>query len=416
MPKKVVLAYSGGLDTSVILAWLVETYGCEVVAYCGDVGQGDEELAGLEAKALASGASACHVVDLKREFVEEFVFPTLMAGAVYEGRYLLGTAMARPPLARAQVEIARLVGADAVAHGCTGKGNDQVRFEAAFSALAPDLEVIAPWRIWPMRSREDLLAYLDERGIPCATSAEKIYSRDRNLWHISHEGGAIEDPWSPPPEDAWMLTVPIAQTPDSPVEVAIDFEHGIPVAVDGVAMAGHALVEHLNAIACVHGVGRIDIIENRVVGMKSRGLYETPGGTVLNEALGALEELVLDRETFRYREQLALEFARLVYEGRWFTPLREALQASAESIARPLTGRIVIELFKGHATPVRRRSVNSLYSEAFATFSADEVYDQQHAEGFIRLLTLPERIRAMKALDAKAAASGSASSADEVTV
>lgn len=394
--KRVVLAYSGGLDTSAILAWLKETYGCEVHCFVGDVGQGGDELAGIEDKAMASGASSCHVVDLQQEFIESFVWPTVMSGAIYEGRYLLGTSMARPIIGRAQVELARKLDADAVAHGCTGKGNDQVRFEAAFAALAPDLAVIAPWRQdnWSFTSREDLLAYLDERNIPCSSSATKIYSRDRNLWHVSHEGGAIEDPAAPPPDDAWQLTASIADAPDAPQDVTIGFEHGMPVSLDGERLAGHDMVERLNGIAGIHGVGRVDIIENRVVGIKSRGLYETPGGTVLFEAARALEELIFDRQTLRYRQHLALQFADLVYEGKWFTPVREAIQTSVESLAKPLTGAVTMRLHKGHATPITRESANALYSEDYATFGADEVYDQADAGGFIRLWTLPERIRA----------------------
>jgi argininosuccinate synthase len=401
MARKVVLAYSGGLDTSAIVPWLKEHYDCDVVAFAGDVGQGDEELEGLEEKAIRSGASECHVVDLKREFLEQYVFPTLITGAVYEGRYLLGTSMARPVLAKAQVQVARRVGADALAHGCTGKGNDQVRFESAFAALAPDLEVIAPWRIWDMRSREDLLNYLAERNIPCAASRTRIYSRDRNLWHISHEGGEIEDPWNPPPEDAWMLTIPPERAPDEPAEVEVAFRRGRPVAVDGRELPPERLVAELNEIAGRHGVGRVDLVENRLVGMKSRGLYETPGGTVIVEALRGLEELVLDRETLHWREHLGLTFAELVYNGRWFTPLREALSAAAESIASRLDGRVVVRLFKGRATAIRRESPNSLYSEQFATFGADEVYNQKHAEGFIRLLSLPERIAGLKGIGAE---------------
>ncbi|TVQ59578.1 MAG: argininosuccinate synthase [Phycisphaerales bacterium] len=396
MAKRVVLAYSGGLDTSVIMPWLVEEHGCEVIAFVGDVGQGDEELEGVEQKAMRSGAVACEVVNLQRDFVEEFVFPTLITGAVYEGRYLLGTSMARPILARAQVEVARKHGATAVAHGCTGKGNDQVRFESAFGALAPDLEIIAPWREWDMRSREDLLAYLAQRDIPTSASAEKIYSRDRNLWHISHEGGALEDPWNPPPEDVWMLTRGLADAPDAPEDVTIGFVQGRARTVDGRELPPEQIVHELNRRAGVHGVGRIDIVENRLVGMKSRGCYETPGGTVLFEGLRAIEELVLDRETRRYREELGLKFAQMVYDGQWFTPLREALWACAETIANPLTGEVVVRLHKGHATAVRRRADASLYSETFATFGADEVYNQKHAEGFIRLFSLPQRIAAMK--------------------
>ncbi len=396
MPKRVALAYSGGLDTSAIVPWLVENYGCEVIAVVGDVGQGSDELAGVEKKAIASGAKSCRVVDLKRRFCEEFVFPTVITGAVYEGRYLLGTSMARPILAQAQVEAAIEAGADAVAHGCTGKGNDQVRFESAYAALAPQLEVIAPWRVWGPKSREDLIAYLEQRKIPCAASREKIYSRDRNLWHISHEGGALEDPWNPPPEDVWMLTTSPVKAPDRHQDVTLGFRAGFPISVDGKELAGDAIVARLNEIAGPHGVGRVDIVENRLVGMKSRGCYETPGGTVIMEALRALEELVLDRDTRHYREHLGLRFAELVYNGQWFTPLREALWAAAQSIARPLTGEVVVRLYKGTATAVRRKSENSLYAEAFATFGRDEVYNQAHAEGFIRLLSLPARIAALK--------------------
>ncbi|MCW5754411.1 MAG: argininosuccinate synthase [Phycisphaeraceae bacterium] len=396
-PTKIVLAYSGGLDTSVILAWLVENYGCPVVAYCGDVGQGLDEVEGLHERAIKSGASEFHFVDLKREFIEDFCYPMLMAGARYEGRYLLGTSIARPLLARAQVEVARKTGADAVAHGCTGKGNDQIRFEATFAALAPDLQVIAPWREWSLRGREDLINYLKQRNIPTNASATKAYSRDKNLWHVSHEGGGIEDPWNPPPDDAWMMTVSPEKAPDAPRDVLIDIEGGRPVAVDGKRMPGEALVEHLNTVAGEHGVGRIDLVENRVVGMKSRGLYETPGGAVLFEAIRGLEELVLDRQTLRLREELALQVADLIYEGKWYTPKREALMAAVDAIARPLHGQVVVRLFKGAATAVCRRSPNSLYSEDYATFSKDEVYNQKDATGFIRLFTLPERIRALTA-------------------
>lgn len=396
--NKVVLAYSGGLDTSAIVPWLVENKGCEVVAFVADVGQGADELAGVEAKAIASGASACHVVDLQQEFIEDYVFPTLVTGAVYEGRYLLGTSMARPVIAKAQVELARKVGADAVSHGCTGKGNDQVRFEATFAALAPDLAVIAPWREWNLRSREQLLAYLDERHIPCSSSLTKIYSRDRNLWHISHEGGAIEDPWSEPPEDAWMLTTSPVDAPNSATDVCIGFEQGRPVSIDGRNMPGHEIVCKLNAIAGPHGVGRVDLVENRCVGMKSRGLYETPGGTVLMEALRGLEELTLDRDSLHFRQELGLRFARLVYDGRWFTAQRDAISHCCERIAARTTGDVVVRLYKGNATTIKRRSPFSLYSEDFATFGEDEVYNQQHAEGFIRLLTLPERIAALNGM------------------
>jgi argininosuccinate synthase len=393
---KVALAYSGGLDTSAIVPWLIENYHCEVVAVVGDVGQGADELNGVEEKAKKSGASSCYVVDLKREFVEDYVMPTMIAGAIYDGRYLLGTAMARPILAKAQVEVALQTGCDAISHGCTGKGNDQVRFEGAYAALAPELKVIAPWREWNLRSRESLLNYLAERNIPCAASREKIYSRDRNLWHVSHEGGALEDPWNAPPEDCWLMTASPADAPNQHEDVTLTFEQGYPVSLNGVALAADDLLADLNSIAGKHGVGRIDLIENRCVGMKSRGCYETPGGTVIFEALRAIEELVLDRDTRFFREEMGQKFARLVYDGKWFTPLRESIWAACEHIAKPLTGEVVVRLHKGKAVAVKRRSPNSLYSEAFATFGEDEVYNQKHAEGFIRLHSLPQRIAALK--------------------
>lgn len=398
---KVVLAYSGGLDTSAIMPWLIENYQCEVVAFVGDVGQGDQELAGIEEKARASGASACHVVDLKREFIDQYVYPTILAGAIYEGRYLLGTSIARPILAKAQVDVARKVGADALAHGCTGKGNDQVRFESAFAALAPDLRVIAPWREWDLRSRQDLINYIKKRNIPCSASLEKIYSRDRNLWHISHEGGELEDPWNAPPEDLWVLTSSIANAPNQHEDVHLTIERGKAKSLNGKAMPSESLVAELNKIGGKHGAGRVDIVENRLVGMKSRGCYETPGGAILFEALRGLEQLVLDRETLHYREQLGLKFAEIVYNGQWFTPLREALSACVDAIAERLTGEVVVRLHKGAATAVKRRSPNSLFSEAFATFDRDEVYNQAHAEGFIRLQSLPARIAALKEMEKK---------------
>jgi len=396
MISKVVLAYSGGLDTSAIVPWLVEHYGCEVVAVVGDVGQDPADLVGIEEKALQSGASSCHVLDLKHDFIEHYAYPTLLAGAVYEDRYLLGTAIARPIIAKGLVDVALEVGAQAIVHGCTGKGNDQVRFEAAIAALAPQLKVIAPWREWDMTSREDLLAYLKERNIPCSASLEKIYSRDGNLWHLSHEGGELEDPWCAPPEHIWQMTCAPSAAPDEAEDVTIGFEHGRARTVNGKLLSADEVVATLNTIAGRHGVGRVDMVENRLVGMKSRGCYETPGGTVIQEALRSLEEIVLDRETLHFRQQLGLKFAEMLYDGQWFTPLREALSACAEKIAEPLTGEVVVRLFKGQAMPVQRRSANSLYSEDFATFGADDVYDQAHSEGFIRLFTLPSRIAAMK--------------------
>ena len=395
-PKKIAVAYSGGLDTSVIIPWLKERYSCEVVAVVADVGQGAHELEGIEAKAKKTGASTCVVKDLRAQFLEEFVWPMVISGAVYEGKYLLGTSIARPIIARAQVEVALATGCDALAHGCTGKGNDQVRFESTYAALAPHLDVIAPWRMWDLKSREQLLAYLKARDIPCAASAEKIYSRDANVWHISHEGGELENPWNAPPEDVWSRSVSPLAAPDQAEDVMLSFDKGIPVAVDGKPMGSLALLEHLNVLGGKHGVGRIDIVENRLVGMKSRGCYETPGGTIIMNALRGIEELVLDRTTLHFREKLSHDFSELIYEGQWFTPLREAIWASFASIAKPLTGDVVVRCHKGTAIVTKRRSPNSLYSESFATFGVDEVYDQSHAGGFIRLYSLPSRIRALK--------------------
>ncbi len=393
--KKVVLAYSGGLDTSAIIPWLRETYGCEVVAFVADVGQGAEELVGIEEKAIASGASECHVVDLKEELVKDYIYPTLKTGVVYEGTYLLGTSMARPVIAKAQVEVARKVGADALSHGCTGKGNDQVRFESCFSALAPDLEVIAPWREWDLTSRESLLDYLAERDIPCSASATKIYSRDANAWHISHEGGELEDPWNEPSKQVWTMTVDPMDAPDQPENVSLTIEKGEIVAVDGEAMSPYQVLVALNEKAAKHGVGRIDIVENRLVGMKSRGCYETPGGTVMVEAIRGIEELVLDKASRKWKETVASEFSHLVYDGRWFTPLCKSLVAAGEALAEDLTGEVVVRMYKGQASAIKKRSPNSLYSEEFATFGDDDVYDQSHAEGFIRLYSLSSRIKAM---------------------
>ncbi len=394
--KKVVLAYSGGLDTSAIIPWLKENYdGCEVVAFCADVGQGDEELEGIKEKAIASGASECHVADLKEEFVKDYIYPIIKTGSVYEGQYLLGTSMARPVIAKAHVEVALKVGADAVCHGCTGKGNDQVRFESCFAALAPNLTVIAPWREWDMVSREDLLDYLAERDIPCSASLTKIYSRDANAWHISHEGGELEDPWCEPSKEVWTMTVDPMDAPDTPDSVMLSFDQGELVAVDGKTLSAHESLVYLNEKAAAHGVGRIDIVENRLVGMKSRGCYETPGGTVLMAAYKGLESLILDKESLKFRESVGLEFSHVIYDGRWFTPLAKAQLAAAASLAEKVTGDVVVKLFKGTATVTQRRSPNSLYSEEFATFGADEVYDQKHAEGFIRLFSLSSRITAM---------------------
>ncbi|MDE5307885.1 argininosuccinate synthase [Providencia stuartii] len=392
-----VLAYSGGLDTSAIIPWLKENYDdCEVVAFVADVGQDREDLVGVEQKALQSGASECHVVDLREEFVKEYIYPVLKTGALYEGSYLLGTSMARPIIAKAQVELALKVGADAVAHGATGKGNDQVRFESTYSALAPQLKVVAPWREWDLRSREALLDYLKERHIPTTASLEKIYSRDENAWHISTEGGVLESTWNAANQDCWVWTVDPKDAPDEAELVTVGVKQGEVVSVNGQTLSPLGCLEALNVLGAKHGVGRIDIVENRLVGMKSRGCYETPGGTIMMAALRGIEQLVLDRDSFKWREQLGLEMSYVVYDGRWFAPLRHSLQAAAESLAQDVTGEVVLKLYKGQVTAIQKKADNSLYSEEFATFGEDEVYDHSHAGGFIRLYSLSSRIRALK--------------------
>ncbi|MCS6952409.1 MAG: argininosuccinate synthase [Bryobacterales bacterium] len=394
-PKKVALAYSGGLDTSIIIPWLKENYGCEVVAVCGNIGQGDEELAGLEEKARRTGASEVYVEDLREEFVSEYLWRLVRAGAVYEHKYLLGTSIARPLLAKTQVEVARRTGCDALAHGCTGKGNDQVRFELAYKALAPDLPVIAPWREWEIRSREDALAYAARHNVPVAATATKIYSRDRNLWHISHEGGALEDPQKAAPDDVWMLTRSPREAPDVPAEVTIGFREGRPVSVNGQHFpSAVTLLETLNRLGGEHGVGRVDLVENRFVGMKSRGCYETPGGTLILAAHRELEALTLDRTTLHYKQKLSVDYAELVYNGFWFTPLREALDAFFAEVSRPVTGEVTLRLYKGNVEPVSRSSPYSLYSLDIASFTMGADYDQKDAQGFINLIGLPIRLRA----------------------
>ncbi|MDO6706237.1 argininosuccinate synthase [Photobacterium sp. 1_MG-2023] len=393
--NKVVLAYSGGLDTSAIIPWLKENYDCEVVAFVADVGQGEAELEGIEEKALASGASACYIADLKEEMVKDYIYPSLKTGAVYEGKYLLGTSMARPIIAKAQVECALEVGADALCHGCTGKGNDQVRFESAYAALAPQLTVIAPWREWDLRSREALLDYLAERQIPTTATLEKIYSRDANAWHISTEGGVLENTWNQSNELCWVWTKDPEEAPNMAELVSVVIEKGEIVAVDGKAMTPYEALVYLNQKGAEHGVGRIDIVENRLVGIKSRGCYETPGGTIMMEALRAVEQLVLDKDSFEFRESIALKASHLIYDGRWFTPLCRSLLAAADELAQDVNGEVVLKLYKGQVTAVQKRSPNSLYSEEFATFGEDEVYDHSHAGGFIRLYSLASRIRAL---------------------
>ena len=395
----VVLAYSGGLDTSIIVPWLKENYGVEVVCVAADVGQG-EELDGLVAKAIASGAKSCYVEDLREEFITGFVWPTLRAGATYGRKYLLGTSMARPIIARRQVEVARQVGASALAHGCTGKGNDQVRFELTYAALAPELKVIAPWREWDIRSREDALDYAALHNVPVAASRAKIYSRDRNIWHISHEGGPLEDPNWEPAEDLFLLTHSPEDAPDRAQYVTISFERGYPVAVDGEALSPVALLERLNEIAGLHGVGRIDLVEDRLVGMKSRGVYETPGGTLLYQAHSELEQLVLDRRTLALKDALAPRYADLVYEGRWWTLEREALDALVDRTQERVTGDVRLKLYKGGLSVVGRTSPYTLYDERFVTFGEDEVYNQADAAGFIRLYGLPLRVAALREQEA----------------
>jgi argininosuccinate synthase len=393
--KRAVLAYSGGLDTSIIVPWLKEHYGCDVVCYCSDVGQG-AELDGLEAKARAIGASDVVVEDLKLPFVRDFCFPALRAGAVYEGKYLLGTSLARPLIASRQVACARRFGADAVAHGCTGKGNDQVRFELAYMALAPELAVIAPWREWDIVSREDALAYAAKRNIPVPVKKGDLYSRDANLWHLSHEGGPLEDPGAQAPGDLYRLTSPGTQWPANAESVTVGFEGGTPVSMNGVTLGPVDLVKKLNAIAGRHGVGRIDIVESRLVGMKSRGVYETPAGTVLHEALEDLCRLVLPHDLLRTRAELSHRMADLVYNGQWFSPLREALQAFADTALAVATGEVTVELHRGRAVAVARTSPQTLYRSSLASFDMTG-YDASHAEGFIRLFGLPLATAAQRA-------------------
>ena len=396
--KKVVLAYSGGLDTSIIIPWLKENYGCEVIAFAADVGQ-MEELDGLEEKAIATGASKCYIEDLRKPFVEEYIWPTLKAGAVYEEQYLLGTSFARPLIAKRQVEIAAAEGADAVAHGCTGKGNDQVRFELTYKAFNPKLTVLAPWREWDIRSREDAIAYAEAKNIPLTVTKEKIYSNDRNIWHISHEGGDLEDPWNTPKEEMFVLTQSPETAPDKPAFIEIGFDEGVPIALDGQRMESVQLLTALNKIGGLHGIGRADIVENRLVGMKSRGVYETPGGTLLYTAHRELENLVLDKDTLHFKEMIAPKYAELVYNGAWFTPLREALDAFVQSTQKHVTGTVRLKLYKGNIIVAGRKSPYSLYREELATFGEEDIYDQADSRGFINLFGLPLKVRALVEID-----------------
>lgn len=396
--NKVVLAYSGGLDTSIIIPWLKENYGCEVIAMAADVGQ-QEELDGLEEKAIATGASKCYIEDLRKPFVEEYIWPTLKAHAVYEGQYLLGTSFARPLIAKRQIEIAEAEGADAVAHGCTGKGNDQVRFELTYKAFNPKLTVIAPWRVWDIRSREDAIAYAEEKKIPITATKEKIYSNDRNIWHISHEGGDLEDPWNIPKDEMFQLSNSPMTAPDEPEIIEIEFKRGVPIALNGSRMEAVPLLNALNKVGGKHAIGRVDIVENRLVGMKSRGVYETPGGTLLYAAHRELESLVLDKETVEMKNMLSPKYAELVYNGAWFTPLREALDAFVESTQQNVTGIVRLQLYKGNIIVAGRKSPYSLYREDLATFGKEDIYDQADAKGFINLFGLPLKVRSLVKID-----------------
>lgn len=392
--KKVVLAYSGGLDTSIIIPWLKENYGYEVIAMAADLGQG-EELEPLHEKALKSGASKLYIEDLQQEFLTEFIYPTLKAGAVYEGKYLLGTSFARPLIAKRLVEIARKEGAVAIAHGATGKGNDQVRFELSVKALNPDLEIIAPWRIWDIKSREDAIDYAQSRGIPVPVTKDRPYSMDRNLWHLSHEGGDLEDPWNEPQKQLYLLGVSPEDAPDQPTYLTLDFEQGVPTSLNGQVLEPVQLLTELNKLGGENGVGIVDMVENRLVGMKSRGVYETPGGTILYTAHQALEHLTLDRATLHYKEQIALKYAELVYDGVWYSPLREALDAFVAVTQQNVSGTVRLKLYKGSCTAAGVKSPYSLYNEEFATFGRDGVYNQKDAEGFINLFGLPLKVRAL---------------------
>ena len=393
--NKVVLAYSGGLDTSIIIPWLKENYGCEVIAMAADVGQG-AELSGLEEKAIKTGASKLYIEDLTDEFVNEYIIPTMQAGAVYEGKYLLGTSFARPIIGKRLVEIAKKEGADAIAHGCTGKGNDQVRFELAVKAFAPEMPIIAPWREWDIKSRDEEIDYAIAKNIPLAISRETNYSKDKNLWHLSHEGLDLEDPANEPKYDEILeMGVSPEQAPDVPTYLTLSFEKGVPVALDGQKMSAKEIILKLNELGGANGIGLVDLVENRLVGMKSRGVYETPGGTILYHAHEALETLCLDRETQHYKQQVAIKFAELVYYGQWYTPLRQALTAFVDSTQQTVTGDVKLKLYKGNIINAGMTSPYSLYSEEIATFGEDNVYDQTDAQGFINLFGLPIKVKAM---------------------
>ena len=396
--EKIVLAYSGGLDTTVIIPWLKDNYDCEVIAVCIDVGQG-KETDGLEERAIRSGASKFYLKDVTEEYITNYIYPTLKAGAVYESTYMLGTSMARPLIAKTLVDVALAEGASAICHGCTGKGNDQVRFELTMKALAPQLKVIAPWRIWDMKSREDEIAYCEQHGIECPVKKGDSYSRDRNIWHISHEGLELEDPAQAPNyEKLLKMSVTPQNAPDEPTALSLDFEKGVPVAINGEKMDPVALLKKLNEIGGANGIGIVDILENRVVGMKSRGIYETPGGTIMFKAHEQLEHMVLDKQTYAYKQQVAVKFAELVYSGEWFTPLRQALSAFVDSTSEVATGTVNMILYKGNIIPAGTTSPNSLYDESIASFTTGELYSHKDAAGFINLFGLSMKIRGMKGL------------------
>lgn len=392
MIKKIVLAYSGGLDTSVAIKWLKETYGAEIIAFCADLGQG-EDLSGVREKALKTGASKVYVEDLREEFVSEYIFPMLRANAVYEGAYLLGTSIARPLIAKKQIEIAEREGADAVAHGATGKGNDQVRFELTYYALKPDIKVVAPWREWPFKSRQSLIEYSEKHGIPVTATKEKPYSTDRNIFHISYEGGILEDPWAEPPQDMYTMMTPPEEAPDKVVYIEISYERGNPVGLDGKSMKPAGLLAELNKVAGANGIGRADIVENRYVGMKSRGVYETPGGSVLHVAHRAIESLTLDRETLHLRDSLISRYSELVYYGYWISPEREVMQRMVDDIQQEVSGTVRLKLYKGTCIVAGRKSERSLYHPELATFEEEGIYDQRDAEGFIKLNALRLRVK-----------------------
>ncbi|MFH1826732.1 MAG: argininosuccinate synthase [bacterium] len=393
MAKKVVLAYSGGLDTSVMIPWLKENHGCEVIAFAADLGQA-EELKGLRGKALKTGAHKVYVEDLTKEFAEDFLVPMLKSGAIYEGQYLLGTSVARPLIAKKQVEIAKREKADAVAHGATGKGNDQVRFELTYKALGPDLEIIAPWREWDIKGREEEMEYAAERKIPVPVTKKKPYSSDRNLWHISYEGGILEDPWFEPKEDMFILTQSPEKAPNRPAYVEIEFDKGVPVKLDNKKLPAADLIKKLNELGGRHGVGRVDIVENRLVGIKSRGVYETPGGTILYLAHQAIESITLDKDTLHYKQAVALRYAELVYNGQWYTPLKQSLDAFIDETQKSVSGVVRLKLYKGNCYVVGRKSPHSLYQADLATFEKEEIYNQKDAEGFINLFGLPIKVKA----------------------